>query len=203
MKRNLLFLVLLASCSEAADGSRSTPGADASAADVQDAGADPARDAVAPTGDAASKGGVVINEISGKGDEWVELYNAGTTAVDLSGFQIADGEKDAGTPKLSEAAQVPAGTILSPRSYLVAAKMSADASAPSCPDGGESYCLGFRFGISNSEGDVVYLIAPGGTVAEREDYPAGVVGSNQTWGRSPNGTGTFQITAPTPGASNP
>jgi hypothetical protein len=202
MKRTVLFLVL-ASCSEAADGARSTPGADASVAEVQDSGADPARDAIAPIGDAASKGGVVINEISGKGSEWVELYNAGATAVDLSGFQIADGEKDAGTPKLSEAALVPQGTILSPRSYLVATKMSADASAPSCPDGGESYCLGFRFGISNSEGDVVYLIAPGGVVAERADYPAGVVGSNQTWGRSPNGTGAFQITAPTPGASNP
>ncbi len=49
---------------------------------------------------------VVINEFVPKGTEWVELYNAGTTAQDLTGWQLTNGSgfTDTLTPTLTAGA---------------------------------------------------------------------------------------------------
>ncbi len=198
-------LALPAACSEAGDG-RTTPLVplnDAAAA-VVDAGAAPkdARAAVDVTVVDAAASAVVVNEVSGKGAEWVELLNTGAAAIDLSGYAVADLDKDTSGPKTAEAAKLPAGTILSPNAYLVVVSLAKDAAAPECPDAGQSYCFGASWGISNKDGDALFLVSPDGAVVSKADYPANVVGAGQTWGRLPNGTGELKLNAPTPGARN-
>lgn len=46
-------------------------------------------------------------------DEWIELYNAGSTVVDLSGWFLDDAEGDS-TPY-----RIPAGTVLQPGAFAV------------------------------------------------------------------------------------
>lgn len=67
---------------------------------------------------------VVINEFlpnpvggdNGNRSEWIELYNNGATAVDLSGYKVQG--KSSGTPTISE---LPAGTVIGPGEYLILA----------------------------------------------------------------------------------
>ncbi len=199
-------LALPAACSEAGDG-RSTPLvplSDASAAPEVDAGAAPkdARPAIDVTVVDAAASAVVVNEISGKGAEWVELLNTGAAAIDLSGYAVADLDKTTSGPKTDEAAKLPSGTVLSPNAYLLVVSLAKDAAAPECPDAGQSYCFGATWGISNKDGDALFLVNPEGAVVSKGDYPANVVGTGQTWGRLPNGTGNFELNGPTPGARN-
>ena len=53
---------------------------------------------------------VLLNEISAT-KEWVELVSTGATATDVSGYRVADSEKEGGAPKLSDAVTFPAGTV--------------------------------------------------------------------------------------------
>ena len=61
---------------------------------------------------------IVINEVESNGDvtDWVEIYNAGTTPVDISGWYIMDND-----PVKHAAAVTPVaeGTILNPGEYYV------------------------------------------------------------------------------------
>jgi hypothetical protein len=51
----------------------------------------------------------IIDEI----DEWVELYNAGSTAVDLGGWFLDDSEGG------SEAYRMPEGTVIPPGAFML------------------------------------------------------------------------------------
>jgi hypothetical protein len=147
---------------------------------------------------------IVINEISGKGEEWIELVNASKVAVDISGYGLTDRDKEGGAPKPGDIVTFPAGTILSPNAYLLVSNPPSDAGADAsvCPAGGQSYCVKSKFGISNKDGDTIYFLDPAEAVIGKEDYPAGVVATGQTWGRLPSATGTMQVNQPTPGALN-
>ena len=61
---------------------------------------------------------IVINEVESNGDntDWVEIYNAGTTAVDLSGWYLFDNDP---VGHASDITHVAEGTILDPGSYFV------------------------------------------------------------------------------------
>jgi hypothetical protein len=153
------------------------------------------------TGTGLSSFGIVINEVSGVGADWVELFNAGGAAVDLSGFRIAD--DDAGAPKLAEAVSLPSGTIVDAGGYLF---VLADQGAAAMPGAqttcapGPSPCFHASFGISKS-GDVVYLLDAADQPVDQVVFPAGVA-DGQTIGRLPNGSGDFAPNKPTPGAVN-
>jgi hypothetical protein len=149
--------------------------------------------------------GIIINEISGKGANWVELYNGATAPADLAGWSLADSEKDGGAPKTSEAVVFPSGTTLAAGAYVLVAQIPADAgadAAPTCRAGGQALCFGATWGISNKTGETIYLLDKSGAVSTDGKYPGNTVGSGQTWGRLPNATGDFAINAPTPGAAN-
>jgi hypothetical protein len=150
----------------------------------------------------AGAGAVALNEICGKGDNWVEIVNNTSGAVDVSNYAVCDTEKDGGGPKLSGAVAFPDNTILSPNSYLIVNGSSSDGGVAPCPDGGQSYCFQATWGISNKDGENIYLLAPGGSIAEQAAYPASTLNDGQTWGRLPNGTGAFTTTVATPGAAN-
>ena len=222
-KTILIFLALLSiasyACSEADDdNAHGTFGMDAGAPEAAtandaatpasgDAGAGQMQtqaDGSSPGMMGTANGAIVINEISGKGDEWIEIVNAGTSAVDLSGYSVTDGDKEGGAPKMSDSVVFPAGTVLSPNAYVIVGTPSADAgpSASACPAGPESYCVKSSFGISNKDGDNVFVLDKSQAILVHESYPANVVTTGQTWGRLPNATGAFQVTQPTPGATN-
>lgn len=61
---------------------------------------------------------VVINEIESDGDatDWVEVVNSGSTAVDLSGWTVMDGDP---VGHAAETTPLPAGTVLEPGAYFV------------------------------------------------------------------------------------
>lgn len=201
-------MTALIACSEAADlspdaGESSTSDSGSLASDggsttttTNDSGS-----TTTPNPDAAA-GAVALNEICGKGDNWVEVFNNTSAAVDVSNYAVCDTEKDGGGPKTSEAVAFPDNTILSPNSYLIVAGSGSDGGLGPCPDGGQSYCFQATWGISNKDGENIYLLAPGGSVAETASYPGNTLNDGQTWARLPNGTGAFAIAAATPGATN-
>src|SRR4051812_39875922 len=55
----------------------------------------------------------ITNPIGGKFDDWIELYNFGPVAVDLSGFYLTD---DTAQKKQSS---LPAGTVIAAGGYLL------------------------------------------------------------------------------------
>ncbi|WP_435743210.1 lamin tail domain-containing protein [Microbacterium sp. PMB16] len=129
---------------------------------------------------AASAPGLVLNEIvyddaaTGLPDQ-VELYNAGTEAVDLDGWSISDEKRDT-------FGHAPEGTSLAPGAFLVLVK-DAD----------------FPFGLG--KGDEVVLYDPAGTVIDSYAYEN--TAPLSVWARCADGTGEWaHATAATPGAAN-
>lgn len=200
-------------CSEATDpyatnrgsGADASVGDDASAEGEPTTGTDaaatkPKKDAAAPSQGAPI--GVVVNEINASA-EWIELFNTRSTTVDLGGYRVADREKDAGTPKLSEALELPSGTTLAGGAYLiVAGNAPKDGGSAPCPVAVND-CFSASWGISNKEGEIIFLLAPDGSVVDEAEYPPSAAPKGSTWSRTPNGTGDFAIAAPSPGASTP
>ncbi|WP_206044544.1 lamin tail domain-containing protein [Gemmatimonas groenlandica] len=119
---------------------------------------------------------VRINEVESNGGtpgDWIELYNAGSTAVDLSNFLVKDND-DTRTTRL------PAGATIAPGGYYVI----------------EEDVLGFGLGA----GDAARIFDANGTLLDSYTWTAH---ATITYGRCPNGTGDFaDATASTKGAAN-
>lgn len=147
-------------------------------------------------------GGVVINELSGTGSDYIELFNPTSAMADLSGLRIADQDMP-GMPKLTSAVSLPMGTSLAPGGYLfILGGQAASSTAPEtmCAPG-PSPCFFASYKLSNKTGDEVFLVAPDDTVLSSVVYP-GNLAAGETWSRIPDGTGPFANGAATPGASN-
>lgn len=196
-----LAMVAIVACSEATDG-LVPPGrtvdasADGSSGSSGSSGGGPPRDA----GGSTSTGLLLINEISG--EDWVEIVNAGTASMDLSGFTIADADKTSGDPKPEDGATFPEGTKLAPKAYGIVMGGGVDAGIE-CPSGGQAFCFHAEFGITK-DGEPIFLLAPDGAVAGKVDFPAGASDEGKTWARVPDGdpNGEFTVTDQTPGAAN-
>jgi hypothetical protein len=190
------------SCAESTDGS-SPAGVTAQDGATPDATKPSDGAAAQPDAPIVTASAVLLNEINPHG-EWVELVATGNKATDVTGFRVADSEKDGGGPKLSDAVTFPAGTILSPMSYLLVQGGGLDGGGLPCPDGGQSYCFNANFGVSNKSGETIYLLDKAGTVVGSAVYPALAAPLGSTWGRLPNAdpAGAFEVTMKTPGAPN-
>lgn len=158
--------------------------------------------------DAPPAGPVVINEIRALGDDWVELKNVSASSFDLSNMVLADTDTDVdgGAPRLGDGMTFPAGTTLGAGQHLL---IVADLSMP--PTGPQMVCLGDAgpmtcyhagFGISAPRGERIYLLTSAGSEVAHGDYPPNGAPEGRTWGRLPDGTGPFAVTAPTPGGAN-
>ena len=112
------------------------------------------------------KPNIVINEVESNGDEadWVEIYNAGTSDVDISGWYILDNEPEKHKTDVSPVAE---GTVLAPGAYFVFEEKKE-----------------FGFGLGKKDCATVYD-KNGEVVASYEwtEHAAGV------YARIPNGTG--------------
>lgn len=163
--------------------------------------------------------GVVINEVMSNppgadaGFEWVELYNPGTQAIDLSGWGIA-----AGTSSYSTSGAIPVGTFIGPGQFLVVAQSDQVV-------GWDVVAPGFTLGNASSNADAVQLrdasACPMDTVVYGPDntdgwlddlgdlaVPTPTPPEGKTLSRFPDGVDTqnaaadFGVTDPTPGAAN-
>lgn len=137
---------------------------------------------------------VVINEFmasnsttasdqDGEFDDWIELYNNGTEAVDLGGWFISDNPNN--IPKW----EVPAGTIIPGKGYLI---VWAD-------ENGTQEGLHANFKLS-AGGENLYLVLPDTTIVQDIEFPEQE--TDMGYARIPNGTGDFVIQAPTFNANN-
>lgn len=104
---------------------------------------------------------VVINEVSSSGDDEIELYNAGATAIDLAGFVLTDGfglDDGAYDPELDDEELVfDAGVTIAAGEYLVILKGAAP---------------GHPFGLG-AAGDRVALLDPEYAVVDFVQYGDG------------------------------
>jgi hypothetical protein len=210
MRRFFVVLVLASvavwACSESTDGLTPT--------DTGDGGSSGSSGSSSSTSSSSGSSGsgfdattssssvVLINEISG-GDEWIELVNAGSAEMDLGGWKVADRDKSTGEPKFSEAVTLPVGTKLAAGAYGMVRGGGLDG-GKACPDGGQSFCFNAEFGISNKNGETIFLIASDGSVVGTVVYPADASSGDDSWSRIPSGDpkATFEVGKSTPGAPN-
>ncbi len=125
---------------------------------------------------AAAAADVVINELmasnglyeDGKSYDWVELYNDGDKAVDLSGWFFSDSKKDL------QKFVFPKGTKLAAGGYLTVFCTGEDGIDP-----GKGKTFYSSFSLSGS-GETLYLSDPEGTLVTKLKYPEQF--GNVTWG---------------------
>lgn len=126
--------------------------------------------------------GVVINEVkaAGAGNDWIELYNGGTSAANVGGWTLRDDDPAHGFV-------IPAGTIIPGGAYLAI-------------DQGDG-TTGFDFGLGDQDG--AFLFDGGDTLVDQTVWIPGEAPAGATWGRFPNGSGGFMtLLIPTKGAAN-
>jgi hypothetical protein len=152
---------------------------------------------------------MVINEISAKGEDWIELVNAGSSPADIGNWGLCDDvSADAGSDcDLTTVVRFPQGTVVQPGEYvLVVGNEPADAGTGphmTClKSGGPTTCYYATWKVSASNGETVHLIDPANKPVDEELYPMNAVPSGQTWGRLPDKTGAFAPNKPTPGVAN-
>jgi len=131
---------------------------------------------------------IVINEINYSSsaecdsEDWIELYNHSTVAVDLTHWRVSDKTSEPGYT-------IPSGTILSPHKYMVLSRNKPDFNR-FYPER-QAVFGNFEFGLS-SNGDAVYLIDEFGEVHDYVIYE-----SELPWPVEANGTGaTLELLDP-------
>ncbi|WP_431110709.1 lamin tail domain-containing protein [Winogradskyella poriferorum] len=122
-------------------------------------------------GDANGDGTVNTSE-----DEFVEIYNSGTTSIDLSDYTISDA--------VSVRHTFPSGTVLAPNSFITVF----GGGTPTGIDGIVQTASSGGLGLNNG-GDSVIIANNSALVLVQEDY--GAAGNNQSIARSPDFTGAF------------
>ncbi|MCE7925712.1 MAG: hypothetical protein DYG98_21890 [Haliscomenobacteraceae bacterium CHB4] len=142
---------------------------------------------------------VLINEIcaanmtgltDGDGDreDWVELYNSGPTAVNLSGWFLSD------NPNKPQKWVIPNGQTIAAGAYRVIFCSGKDKIA--------GVYLHTSFKISQTKGESFLLTQPNGTTADSYTFDIPNQGDH-SYGRAPNGGPVWSIyTTLTPGAAN-
>ena len=152
---------------------------------------------------------VSINEIHGWGGDWIELYNTGSGAIDVSGWRLGDCDAQ-GRTRLTRALTFPRGSTLPARGYLLVVsdrgkkkkgKEESDVERI-CSSRSGTRCFRASWKVSQKSGEVVRLIAPDGRLLNEVTYPAGIVAKTRSWSRQPNGSGAFVVAEPTPGRDN-
>ncbi len=126
---------------------------------------------------------IVINEVVADSEtdpDWVELKNIGTEAVDITGWILKD-DDDANSWTIPST-NIPAGA------YVVFEKADTEDA-------------GFTFGLGKN-GDKVRLYDTSENLIDETEWTEAVAAPN-SWGRIPDGTGTFSIiTTPTKNTAN-
>jgi len=133
-------------------------------------------------------GDVVINEVmasntstaadeEGEFGDWIELYNKGGQAVDLSGYYLTDEESTL------DRWAFPQGTVIQANSTLIV-----------WADNKESLTTGLHANFKlSASGENVYLVTPSLQFADQLTFTQAE--SDESYARSPNATGEFSWTS--------
>jgi hypothetical protein len=119
----------------------------------------------------------------GQSEDWIELFNRGTAAMDLTGWYLTD------NPWNVSKWPIPAGTVVEPGAYLM---VWADEDGSDGP-------LHANFKLSAS-GELLWLIDDAGLIRDAVEFPA--LDADMAYARVPNGTGSFIVQGPTFAANN-
>ena len=135
---------------------------------------------------------VVINELfaggtSASDPDWIELKNLTGAAIDLGGYQL----RDNATTDLST---IPAGFTIDAGGYFIIYADDQD-------DGGVPGGVHVPWKLSASKGDEVHLLDPNGAEIDATTFGLDIP-ADKSWGRLPDGTGSFVRTSPTQGMAN-
>lgn len=138
-------------------------------------------------------GTLVINEVmpdnttitdpAGETEPWLELYNVSGSILDISGLFLSDDYTNIKKWKF------PAATSINPKSYIVV-----------WTDGDTTQSgihTSFTLPVSNGK-----LILSNANSTRIDSVSYGIVTTNKSYSRIPNGSGGFSITAATPGFAN-
>lgn len=146
---------------------------------------------------ALSATNVVINELMASNsttvadnnnqyDDWIELHNKSTAAVNVGGWYISDNAAN------RKKWQIPAGTTIPASGYLI---IWADEDSSQ----NTTTHLHANFKLSAS-GETVLLSGSDTAILDQVTY--GQLITDKTYGRKPNGTGDFFVLSPTFNANN-
>ncbi|MEQ8819352.1 MAG: lamin tail domain-containing protein [Sumerlaeia bacterium] len=125
-----------------------------------------------------------LTDENGDRDDWIELYNAGSQEIGLSGYSLTD---DLSQPRLFS---FPAGTRIAAKGHLLVW-------ADDEPLQGELHAP-FRL---RADGETVFLFGPDAVEADRMVFPP--LGDDIAYGRFPDGAAATNCTeTPTPLAPN-
>ena len=130
----------------------------------------------------AANTATVVDE-AGDHADWIELFNRGAAAVDLTGYHLSD------NPWTVTKWEMPAGTVMQPGAYLVVWADEDSAQGP----------LHANFKLS-SAGEELRLYTPEGAVADEVVF--GALLPDLGYARMPNGLGDFVLQDPTFAANN-
>ncbi len=144
------------------------------------------------------RGQVLINEVcasnwdqlmaDGEYEDWIELYNAGASAVDLSGHFLSDKASEPGKWPIPAGASIPAGGHL----LFFASKKNAVIA-------GEYHT---NFKLTQTDQEDVVLSDPGLALIDQFNFDAPSQ-KNHSWGRTTDGASDWSIfPVPTPNAVN-
>jgi len=176
----VLWVAWLGACSSDAPAT-----ADATTAAIADA---------APDAAASALGRLFVNEVMpsntaacadsfGEFDDWVELYNAGATDLDLTGYYVTD------DPTAPMKVQLPAGLIVPAHGFKL---LWADDQIQGVDH------LAFKL---DAQGEAFAISAPDATLIDSIAF--GAATTDVSFARLPDGTGDFASCAtPTCGAAN-
>ena len=154
--------------------------------------------ALALLSSSATFGQVVINEISaanwtgitdgfGEREDWIELYNTGAAAVDLSGWYLSDSQNN------NTKYQLPPGTVLVAGGRLLVYCSGRGTTAPP---------LHASFKITQSAGERAVLSNATGVIVDNFQIIEPTQ-ADHSWGRTTDGAATWSLfTTPTPNAAN-
>jgi hypothetical protein len=137
----------------------------------------------------AANTGFIVDPTDGAFDDWFELYNAGETAADLTGYSLSD--RLNGTGRWN----IPAGTTIPARGFLF---FWADEDTAQNATDPVALHAGFRL---SQNGEAIGLYAPAGSLVDSVLF--GAQTNNVSQGRWPDGNATLHfMPVPTPRAPN-
>lgn len=147
--------------------------------------------------DPIKKGVLVINEINSSPDDWVEFINTGDVELDISDYEIRDNSDDHRWKFAQE-------TIIQPGELLL---VSADTVGLIYNDQTTTYSTGeFQTAIGIGSGDSIRLYNTEGILIDSYSWSQHASYNGDaalaSYGRYPDGTGSFSLVEETPGTTN-
>jgi hypothetical protein len=137
----------------------------------------------------ANNGGLIRDPIDQDADDWFEIYNPATNAVDLGGFAFTDDQANPGKSRVPQGVRVPAHGFL---------LVWADEESSQTRTNGD---LHVNFKLSQ-EGELIALYDPSGRLVDRVSF--GAQTNDVSEGRFPDGAPSpyYRMTTPTPRQPN-